>query len=143
MEPIMAKTPLASSSFKEISSDPPAAPAVTAQPAVPDAASARTGRGRFTREFRLAAVRYAASCGKPQRAAARDMGVSDKTLAGWVADARPEQAGVVDVARFDELTMLRAQNRDLLAANQRLAAERDFLKKCAGYFANPANGGSK
>jgi len=77
-------------------------------------------------------VRYAANCGKSQKAAAKDMGVNDKTLAGWVADARPDEAGVVDVARFGELAMLRAQNRDLLAANRRLAAERDF--KTTGRF---------
>jgi hypothetical protein len=61
----------------------------------------------------------------------------------WVNDARPDADGVVDVARFDELAQLRAQNRELLARAVRLTAERDFLKKCASYFATPANGGSK
>ena len=92
----------------------------------PDAASARDPQGHFTQAFRLAAVRYAATCGQSQRAAARVMGLSDKTLSMWINDARPDAAGVVDVQRFDELAQLRTQNRELLARNQRLTPERDF-----------------
>lgn len=111
------------------SSDPP-----------PDAGAARDQKGHFTRAFKLAAVRYAAACGKSQRAAAIDMGISDKTLCTWIKDARPDASGVVDVQRFDELAQLRTQNRELLARTQRLTNERDFLKKCASYFAAPTNG---
>ena len=115
-----------------------------ASPAPPDARASRDPSGHFTQAFRLAAVRYAAACGKSQRAAARDMGISDKTLSDWARDARPDPVtGAVDVARFDELAQLRTQNRELLAQTARLTAERDFLKKCASYFASPANGGSK
>ena len=32
---------------------------------------------------------------------------------------------------------------ELLARTLRLTAERDFLKKCAAYFATPSSGGSK
>lgn len=56
---------------------------------VPDARAARDSKGHFNQAFKLAAVRYALGCGKSQRAAAREMGVSDKTLGGWVCDARP------------------------------------------------------
>jgi len=141
----MAKLSSLSSSFKgsALSSLPPAVPRPVAMPAMPDARSARDLQGHFTQAFRLAAVRYAAACGKSQRAAAIDMGISDKTLSEWIRDARPDAAGVVDVQRFDELAQLRTQNRQLLASNQRLTAERDFLKKCASYFATPASGGSK
>jgi transposase-like protein len=114
-----------------------------ALPALPDARAARDSQGHFTQAFRVAAVRYAGACGKSQRAAARDMGISDKTLSEWVRDARPDATGIVDVPRFDELAQLRTQNRDLLARNLRLTTERDFLKKCASYFATPASGGSK
>ena len=90
-------------------------------------------------------MRYAAACGKSQRAAARDVGVGDKTLSDWARDARPDPVtGAVDAARFDELARLRAENRELLARAARLTAERDFLKKCASCFATgPATGGSK
>ena len=137
----MAQTSSPSFSLEDssLSSSPPAA-------VPPDAAAARDPQGHYTHAFKLAAVRYAGSCGKSQRAAARDMGISDKTLSMWVNDARPDAAGVVDVQRFDELAQLRVQNRELLARTTRLAAERDFLKKCASYFAaptNPTSGGSK
>jgi transposase-like protein len=111
-----------------------------------------TPRGHFTQAFKLAAVRYAAACGKSQRAAALDIGISDGTLGEWSRDARPIPAatataagkeGVIDVQRFDELAQLRSQNRELLARNLRLTAERDFLKKCASYFASPTPPGSK
>ena len=71
---------------------------------MPDARVARDPRGHFTQPFKLAAVRYAAACGKSQRAAARDMGPGDKTLGEWLRDARPDHflfegerlAGLVD-----------------------------------------------
>jgi transposase-like protein len=116
--------------------------------AAPDANAARDAQGHFTQAFKLAAVRYAAACGKSQRAAALDIGISDGTLGEWSRDARPVppaagKDGVIDVQRFDDLAQLRAQNRELLARNLRLTAERDFLKKCASYFASPTPSGSK
>jgi transposase-like protein len=134
----MAEQQSPSSSFRDssLSSVPPSL-------VVPDARSARGPAGYFLQPFKLAAVRYAAACGKSQRAAALDMGISDKTLGEWVRDAKPDAAGVVDAPRFDELAQLRTQNRELLARNLRLTAERDFLKKCASYFATPTSGGSK
>ena len=134
----MAQTPSPSSSLKDsaLSSAPPAV-------VVPDAKAARDAQGHYPQPFRLAAVRYAATCGKSQRAASKDLGISDGTLGQWTRDAQPDSAGIVDVARFDELAQLRAQNRELLARNLRLTSERDFLKKCASYFATPTSGGSK
>jgi transposase-like protein len=137
----MAEPLSPSSSFKDSSPDSPPGTLVA-----PDANAARDAKGHFTGAFKLAAVRYAAACGKSQRAAAADIGISDGTLADWSRDTRPVPAardGVVDVERFDELAQLRSQNHELLARNLRLTAERDFLKKCASYFATPINGGSK
>ncbi len=138
----MTESSVPSSSLKEssVSSVPPAVPRALDRP---NAAAERDLQGHFTQAFRLAAVRYALGCGQSQLAAARDMGLSGKTLSMWINDARPDKAGVVDGPRFDELAQLRAQNRELLARNQHLTAERDFLKKCATYFATPARGGSK
>jgi transposase-like protein len=148
MESIMAHATSPSPSVKDSSPPAPSTPAGSApsssSPAPPDARASRDPSGHFTQAFRLAAVRYAAACGKSQRAAARDMGVSDKTLSDWARDARPDPVtGAVDVARFDELARLRTENRELLARATRLTAERDFLKKCASYFASSGTGGSK
>jgi len=106
----MSDQPVSSSHLKNSSlASPP--------PAIPDARTARNNQGQFNREFRLSAVGYAASCGKSQRAAALDMGVSDKTLSGWISEARPDTAGNIDVQRFDELAQLRTQNRQRLEQN--------------------------
>ena len=137
----MAQTSSPSFPSKDASISSVPSPAV----AVPDAKAARDAQGHYPQAFKLAAVRYAASCGKSQRAAARDLGLSDGTLGDWTRDAQPDSAGIVDAARFDELAQLRTQNRDLLARTARLTQERDFLKKAAAYFATPTNpiGGSK
>jgi transposase-like protein len=135
-----------SPSFTSKDSSPDSPPASPGMLAAPDANAARDAKGHFTQAFKLAAVRYAMACGKSQRAAAVDIGISDGTLADWSRDARPVPAakdGVIDVQRFDELAQLRSQNRELLARNLRLTAERDFLKKCASYFATPTSSGSK
>ncbi len=120
-----------------------APPPVTPSVAMPDARAARDAQGHFSQAFKLAAVRYAASSGKSQRAAAKDLGIGDGTLGEWMRDAKPDAAGIVDTPRFDELAQLRTQNRELTARAARLTAERDFLKKVAGYFATPTNGGSR
>ena len=136
----MAEQPSPSFPDSSLSSVPPSAPRSVM---APQAESARDAQGHFTQPFRLAAVGYAMSCGKSQRAAALDMGLSDKTLGNWVRDAAPDSAGIVDVQRFDELAQLRRENRELLARTQRLTAERDFLKKAAVYFATPHSGALK
>ena len=131
-----AKAPSSSHSKDSSPHSPPPA-------TLPDAAAARDPQGHFTHSFKLAAIGYANACGKSQKAAARDMGISDKTLSAWINDARPDHAGNIDVQRFDELAQLRIQNRELNARTLRLTAERDFLKKCAAYFATPPKGASK
>ena len=137
----MAQTSSPSFPSKDSSISSVPSPAV----AVPDAKAARDAQGHYPQAFKVAAVRYAASCGKSQRAAAKDLGLSDGTLGDWTRDAQPDSAGIVDAARFDELAQLRTQNRELLARTARLTQERDFLKKAAAYFATPTNpiGGSK
>jgi transposase len=139
----MAEQSSPSFSDSSLSSVPPSRKQSLTEAVVPQAESARDSQGHFTQPFRVAAVQYALSCGKSQRAAALDMGLSDKTLGNWVRDAAPDSAGVVDVQRFDELAQLRRENRELLARTQRLTAERDFLKKAAVYFATPPSGALK
>jgi transposase-like protein len=92
----MAEPLSPSSPFKDSSPDsPPASPGVLA---APDANAARDAKGHFTQAFKLAAVRYAAACGKSQRAAALDIGISDGTLGEWSRDARPIPAATATAA---------------------------------------------
>ena len=93
-------------------------------------------RRKFTREFKIEAVKLIQERGVTVVQAARDLGVHGTVLRRWVqesaADAaqafpgqgqmKPEQA---------ELARLR---REVL----KLKAERDILKKAAAYFAKEA-----
>jgi transposase-like protein len=109
------------SSSSSLSSSLSSSSSAIAGVAAPDASAARNGNGHYTHVYKIAAVRYAVACGKAQRRAAADMGISENTLSTWIRDAKPSPAGVVDVERFDELAQLRTQNRELLAANLRIS----------------------
>lgn len=89
-------------------------------------------RQRFTKEFKLEAVRLGKSSGKPA-AVARELGVRRNHLYKWQLElqthgdaAFPGKGGRAHST--DELTRLRREN-------VRLREERDMLKKAAGYFA--------
>jgi transposase len=93
-------------------------------------------RRKFTREFKLEAVKLIQERGVTVAQAARDLGVHGTVLRRWVQDVavdlqqafpgqgqmKPEQA---------ELAQLR---REVI----KLKAERDILKKAAAYFAKEA-----
>ena len=93
-------------------------------------------RRRFTREFKLEAVKLIQERGVTVAQAARDLGVQGSVLRRWVQEyatdsqqafpgqgqMKPEQA---------ELARLR---REVI----KLTAERDILKKAAAYFAQEA-----
>jgi len=91
------------------------------------------GRRKFSREFKLEAVRLIKEQGVSYAQARRDLGVHESVLRRWVnqADEAGNQAfpgkgrmrpADADVARLQ---------RDL----RRVTAERDILKKALGYFA--------
>jgi hypothetical protein len=139
----MAQASSASSSYTD-SSLSSASPGGAISAVMPDAKTTRDPQSHFTDVFKVAAVRSMPAPRESRSGRRRwTWGSATKPSSGWINDARPDAAGIVDVHRFDELSQLRSQNRELLARNLRLTAERDFLKKCASYFAAPINGGSK
>ena len=91
------------------------------------------GHGRFTREFKLEAVKLIRDRGVSYVQASRDLGVHQSVLRNWVkaladdpqhafpghGQMKPEQA---EIARL---------KREVA----KLKAERDILKKAAAYFA--------
>ena len=85
---------------------------------------------RYTREFKLAAVRLVAEQGYTVVEAARSLGVDDKTIRDWQA----KYGGEVGAAPTGEAA-LRVQVRRLREENARLLMERDILKKAAAFFA--------
>ena len=90
-------------------------------------------RRRFTREYKVEAVRLVSQSGVSVAQAARDLGVHPNSLRKWVRDYRadPRQAfpGEGQQKRDDaEVTRLRREVA-------KLRMERDILKKAAAFFA--------
>ena len=81
-------------------------------------------------EFRARAIELARERAKPLGQIARDLGISESCLRGWVAQADVDQGrreGLTTEERA-ELVKLRRENRTL-------AMENEILKRAAAYFA--------
>jgi transposase len=84
-------------------------------------------------EFRREAVELVKSSERPRVEIARSLGISDNTLANWVAADRDAQArsddpnGMSETER-DELRRLRRENLEL-------RTDAEILRKAAAYFA--------
>lgn len=90
-------------------------------------------RRRFSREFKLEAVRQVVGEGRTRREVAQELGINENLLGRWVKQLRadPEQA-------FPGHGQLKARDKeleDLRRENARLKGEISFLKKVSGYFA--------
>ena len=87
-------------------------------------------RRKFTREFKVSAVKLVNEQGYTIPDAARSLGVDPANVRGWVekygSEAAP--APTTEVALRAELQRLRKENT-------RLLLERDILKKAAAFFA--------
>jgi len=87
-------------------------------------------RKKYTREFKLSAVRLVNQQGYSVPEAARSLGIDAANVRGWVKDLSCEEgmAPAGDGAVAAELARLRKENA-------RLTMERDILKKAAAFFA--------
>ena len=90
-------------------------------------------RRRFTREFKLEAVRQVISGGRTQKQVAGELGLNANLLGRWIKQFRedPEQS-------FPGHGILKARDKeveDLRRQVARLKGELSFLKKVSGYFA--------
>ena len=92
----------------------------------------RKDRKRYSREFKLEAVRRANESGKPVTEVARELDISVHHLYRWRDEAAKQGERVFpghgNANSQDELTRLRRENA-------RLREERDILKKSLIYFA--------
>ena len=87
-------------------------------------------RRKFTREFKVSAVKLVNEQGYTVPEAARSLGVDPNCVRGWVAKFS-SQAGLApsgEGAMAAELQRLRKENA-------RLLMEREILKKAAAFFA--------
>ena len=92
----------------------------------------RKDRKRYSREFKLEAVRMANESGKPVAEVARELDISVHHLYRWRNEASKQGKEVFpghgNTNSQDELTSLRRENA-------RLREERDILKKSLIFFA--------
>jgi transposase len=90
-------------------------------------------RRRFTREFKVEAVKLVKERGVAVRQAARDLNVHENVLRKWVKElgADPQHAFPGHGQMKPEQLEIERLRREV----QKLKAERDILKKAAAYFA--------
>jgi transposase len=86
------------------------------------------GTKRYPEEFRREAVELARSSDRPRYRVAESLGISDGSLAAWMADADARDAGGLGEDEHAELVRLR---RELAEVKE----EREILRKAAQYFA--------
>ena len=84
---------------------------------------------RYSPEFRAEAVKLVKTSGKPMTQIAKELGVPESSLSGWMKAAEQvERKDALSESEREELKRLRREN-------ERLQMERDFLKKAAAFFA--------
>lgn len=91
-------------------------------------------RRRFSREFKLEAVRLVHEQNLTVAQAARDLDIHENVLRKWVKDYRedPAHAFPGHGQQKPEQAEVAALQREI----KKLKAERDILKKAAAFFAN-------
>ena len=87
-------------------------------------------RRKFTREFKVSAVRLVNEQGYSVPEAAKSLGVDPNCVRGWVGKFSSE-AGLAPGGDG----ALQAELRKLRKENARLLVEREILKKAAAFFA--------
>jgi transposase len=90
-------------------------------------------RRKFTREFKLEAVKLVAERGVTVAQASRDLGVHQTVLRNWVKGfaADPQHSFSGHGQLKPEQSEIARLKREVM----KLKAERDILKKAAAYFA--------
>lgn len=86
-------------------------------------------RSRYTAQYRQEAVRFWEETGRPLSEVAAELKVSEQSLSRWRKKYGTSEA--LPASDAEELRRLRREN-------EILRQEREFLKKAAAYFANPA-----
>lgn len=98
-------------------------------------------RRQFTREFKLEAVRLAASGEKSVAQVARELGIRASMLRDWKrqVESRPGLAATDVFPGNGQVPSQEEELRRLRREVETLRQERDFLKKTAAYFAKESS----
>jgi len=91
------------------------------------------GRRKYDEKFRADAVELARVSGRPRGQLAADLGVSDPTLARWMAIEKENDGPLpLDVSERAELERLRVEKREWVM-------EREILKKATAFWVKELN----
>ena len=91
------------------------------------------GRKRYSREFKVEAVKLVRERGVSMTQAARDLGLHINTMRVWLREFEADP-----VSAFPGHGVMKPEQQELERLRRevvRLKAERDILKKAAAYFA--------
>lgn len=87
---------------------------------------------QYTEEFKSSSAKLAIESDQSVAATARDLGICQSTLYGWVAHYYPNH-NKTEAVNAEEDTAKKLKR--LMKENKRLRMERDILKKAAAFFA--------
>ena len=93
-----------------------------------------TTRKKYSKEFKLDAVRLVLDQGYTRREAARSLDINEQMLGRWVKEHRESEDGQAFRGN-GKLTPEQEEIKRLKAELKRLAMERDILKKATAFFA--------
>ena len=93
-------------------------------------------RRKFSREFKLAAVKKVMEQGLSYTVVGRDLGVGDNLIRNWKKSFEEDGTLATDVAGNQSVE---AQLKRLREENRQLKMERDILKKATAFFAKESN----
>ena len=88
-------------------------------------------RRKFDEQYKREAVRFLEETGRPLRAVAAELQVSEQALGRWRQKYGTGTGEALSPSEAAELRRLRREN-------EVLRQERDFLKKATAYFAQPS-----
>lgn len=88
-------------------------------------------RGKYSREFKEAAVREVIDNSRPIADVARQLKLVEQTLGNWVKQYREQRAGEAGELSVSE----RARLKELERENLELKMENEFLGKSVAFFA--------
>jgi transposase len=92
-----------------------------------------TRRKRYTKEFKLEAVKLVTEQGYTQSEASESLGISYQNLSRWIGEVGAKNK---EPKKLTKLSLEQEELVRLRKENKRLKMEREILKKAAAFFAN-------
>jgi transposase len=96
-----------------------------------------TTRKRYTKEFKLDAIRLVTEHGCSKAEAARSLGINANMLRRWVKEYEADEGQAF--RGNGRLTPEQEELRRLRAENRQLKLEREILKKATAFFAKESD----